>query len=123
MFITNLHHWDIKPIAGTDRWLNQTALIYRSELLQRTVTVPSGYPTDLASIPKFAHSFMHPASKHIRAAAVIHDYIYTDLCKTFTKRQADRLLHEAMGHVVCPARMWKRVVVYLAVRVGGKGNW
>jgi hypothetical protein len=122
-FITDLHQWDIQPIAGTDRWINQTELRYFSQILGREVVVPTGYPTDLASIPRFAHSFMHPASKHIRAAAVIHDYIYTHLCKELTKAQADAVLREAMGHVVCPAPMWKRNIVYLAVRVGGKGGW
>jgi hypothetical protein len=122
-FITKLHQWDIQPIAGTDRWVNQTELRYYSQLLQREIVVPAKYPTDLASIPKWAHSFMHPSSKHIRAAAVIHDYIYTDLCHTMSKVQADAVLREAMGHVVCPAPMWKRNLVYVAVKIGGKGNW
>jgi len=85
--------------------------------------VPSGYQTDLASIPKIAHSFMHPASKHIRAAALIHDYVYTNLCKWYTKKEADQIIREAMDCVVSPAPRWKRNVVYLAVRIGGKGNW
>ena len=88
-FITNLNEWDIQPIAGTDRWINQTELRYYSVLLDREIIVPAGYKTDLASIPKFAHSFMHPASKYIRAAAVIHDYIYTGLCSEITKAQVD----------------------------------
>jgi hypothetical protein len=33
------------------------------------------------------------------------------------------VLREAMGQVVCPAPMWKRNVVWAAVRVGGRGNW
>ena len=123
MFLTNLHEWDIQPIAGTDHWINQTELRYYSELLGREIVVPAFYKTDLASVPKIAHSFMHPASKHIRAAALIHDYIYTDLCSEMTKAQADAVLRAAMGQVVCPAPMWKRNVVWVAVRLGGKGSW
>jgi hypothetical protein len=54
---------------------------------------------------------------------VVHDYIYTDQCDELTKKQADLILREAMGHVIKPAPMWKRHVVYYAVRVGGRGNW
>ena len=66
---------------------------------------------------------MHPASKYIRAAAVIHDYIYTGLCSEITKAQVDGVLREVMGQVVCPAPMWKHNVVWVTVRLGGRGNW
>ena len=122
-FITNLQSWDIHPIAGTDNWINQKSLAYHSILLKKTVRIPIGYHTDLASIPRLLHWFMNPASKHIRAAAVVHDYCYTDLCQDMTKQQADLIIREAMGCVVWPAPIWKRNVVYLAVRIGGKGNW
>lgn len=122
-FITDLHEWKIEQIAGTDNWINETELVYHSKLFDRTITIPAGYITDLASIPKAFRWFMHPASKYIRAASLPHDYIYTHLYKEFTKLEADQILREAMGHVVCPAPMWKRNIVYLAVRIGGKGNW
>jgi hypothetical protein len=66
---------------------------------------------------------MHPAAHEIRAAAEVHDYIYTDLCDELSKKQADLILREAMGHVINPAPKWKRYIIYMAVRVGGKGNW
>jgi len=123
MFVTNLMDLDIQPIAGTDLWKLQTEVTYYSELLNRIITVPAGYITDLASIPKIAHSFMSPASHEIRAAAILHDYIYQNLVLLFTKREADLILREAMGVVINPAPVWKIYVVYIAVRIGGKGNW
>jgi hypothetical protein len=123
MFKTDLHSWDIKPIAGKDLWINQVPLHYYSAIAKRQITVPAGYISDLASIPKIVHSFMYPAAHEIRAAAEVHDYIYTDLCDQLTKKQADLILFEAMGNVINPAPKWKRYVVYMAVRVGGKGNW
>jgi len=97
MFVTNLMDLDIQPIAGTDLWKLQTEVTYYSELL--------------------------PASHEIRAAAILHDYIYENLVLLFTKREADLILREAMGVVINPAPVWKIYVVYIAVRIGGKGNW
>ncbi|WP_376787833.1 DUF1353 domain-containing protein [Aliamphritea hakodatensis] len=106
-----------------DLWLNQVELKFHSAILDRVISVPVGYLTDLATIPWWARWFMSPASMHIRAAAVIHDYCYTHLCSSMSRSQADLVLREAMGCVTVPASMWKRNVVWVAVRLGGRGAW
>ncbi len=66
---------------------------------------------------------MSPSSKHIRIPAVIHDYIYENLCELHSKEEADYILFEAMGCVPSPATLSKRRIVHQAVRFGGKGGW
>jgi len=124
-FITDLRVWDIRPIPGHDLWLTQYPLEYYSPALKRKIVVPAGYRTDLASIPKWGHIIMHPASKEIRVAAVIHDRCYTDLNDQMTRAEADLVLREAMGFVPSPAPKWQRYVVWMFVRCSfrSRGYW
>jgi len=85
-----------------------------------TITVPEGYNTDLASVPRGLWNFSPPGGKY-REAAVIHDYIYTDLTIRFTKKEADRIFLEAMEEI--GINWFQRKLMYAAVRIGGRGNW
>lgn len=94
-------------------------LIYESEVLGwNTVTVPSGFRTDLASIPRPLWAVLPPVGKY-DAAAVIHDYLY--VTGGVTRHQADNVLNEAMTmlHVGDGARR----AIYLGVILGGWVQW
>ena len=57
------------------------------------VTVPKGYITDLASIPRILW-WLYPASNGDYAGAcVVHDYLYTI---KFPRKSADRALRKAL---------------------------
>ncbi len=58
------------------------------------ICVPKNYCTDGASIPRFFHRIWHPFSTESYWAAVLHDYIYSDLYYKFSKEFADNLLKE-----------------------------
>ena len=82
-------------------------------------TVPAGFSTDLASIPRLFQSIVPKVGKHIQPA-IVHDWGYagnTDL----TKADTDLLFLEGMK----ASGVWwlRRRVMYLAVRLGGKGHW
>jgi len=82
-------------------------------------TVPAGFQTDLASIPRGFRSVIPQVGKHLQPA-IAHDFCYegnTDL----TKADADLLFLEGMKST----GVWwlRRRVMYLAVRAGGKGHW
>jgi len=99
---------------------------YVSDKLGKTITVPRGYVTDFASIPRAAWAALDPEDPIIAWPSVIHDYLYS--CKgtlpdgtTYIREQADAVLREAMEF--CGASLFKRETVYEAVRAGGGDHW
>lgn len=86
------------------------------------VSVPKGFVSDGASIPRFAWSIVgHPFSGYL-AAAVVHDYLYrkgsVPLC---SRKDADKVLRDLMrtlGYGWIKARTF-----YFAVRVAGWRSW
>ncbi len=83
------------------------------------VTVPVGYITDFASIPRVFWMIVgHPAGKHGKAA-VIHDRLYST--HEYSRKRSDQIFYEAMG--VSGVRRWKRKVIYRSVRMFGMFAW
>lgn len=84
----------------------------------RVITVPIGFTTDFASVPRgFWNLF--PKTGPWDRASVVHDYLYRT--QGSTKAGADAIFYEAMGVSGVPA--WKRVTLYLAVTIGGRSAW
>jgi Protein of unknown function (DUF1353) len=82
------------------------------------VTVPKGFVTDFASIPRPFWSALRPDGEYAYAA-VVHDYLYWT--QTRSREEADQILKMAMedfdvGTVTIQT-------IYGAVRLGGKGAW
>ena len=93
-------------------------LIYDCAVLNRTLTVPIGFPTDLASIPRPLWVILPPVNKY-DAAAVVHDWLYQKgIC---TRHQADRVLNEAMEVLGVVDR--ERRAIYSGVVVGAWWTW
>lgn len=82
------------------------------------ITVPAGFKTDYASIPKLLWNILPPVGRYDRAA-VIHDYLYQN--NGVTRLQADNVLLEAMRVLNVPA--WQRGMIYSGVRIGGWVTW
>lgn len=105
----------LQPIGSRD-WVLMAPLVYYTA--QGAIEVPSGFLTDLASIPRVFWPLVPVNGRH-RAAAILHDYLYvTQPC---TRAEADALFLDAMraGGV----RWSQRQVMYAAVRVGGGLAW
>ena len=75
------------------------------------ITVPGGYCTDFASVPRIFWIVLPPVGLYGKAA-VIHDY----LCDTQERprKEADFIFREAMEVLGAPS--WKILVMYRAVR-------
>lgn len=110
----NLH---IKSLPSADWW----------EMLQPLtctggpeITVPVGFQTDLASIPRLLRWRFKVTGKS-RRAAVLHDYLYHT--KWRTRKECDQVFKSALR--VCGMSVYDAWVMYQAVRVGGwtRGNW
>ena len=91
---------------------------YRSSL--GTVTVPAGFLTDLASIPRPGWSVLSPTGPWM-GPAVIHDFLYTPANTRFTRLQSDRIFKEAMYNLGLD---WpRRAAIYRAVRLFGANSY
>lgn len=93
-------------------------LVYISDLLKRTITVPSGFKTDLASIPQVLWNILPPVGSYDHAA-VLHDFLYQ--FGGVTRAEADGVLNEAME--LAQVNRVKRWAIYSGVRVGGWVVW
>ena len=88
-----------------------------------TITVPHGFITDLASIPRIFWSILPPFSRYTDGA-IVHDFLYRRSgfvenayhgdYRHLTRKECDGVLLEAMQD--CNTPRWQRVVIYRAVR-------
>lgn len=76
------------------------------------ITVPAGYCTDFATVPRPLWSILPPVGRYGKAA-VIHDY----LCDTEERprKESDMIFREAME--VLNVTPWKITIMYLGVRL------
>lgn len=82
------------------------------------IYVPEGYVTDLASVPRLLWTLFPPHGRYAKAA-IIHDWLYDNALRM--KAEADRIFLDAMTVLGVPR--WRRRVMYLAVRLFGKGKY
>ena len=96
-----------------------------------TITVPKGYITDLASVPRICWSFIAPFD--VARAAVIHDIMYEKINGAFKKgiieskkereiyrKIADKMFLEGMEAAEPPVSKVKIKSAYWAVRMFGR---
>lgn len=110
-----LNKLELEYIDGHN-WRVTRNFAYESSSLKRTITVPAGFVTDFASIPRFLWSILPPTGGYGEAAC-IHDECYRTPHLGITRAQADKVLLEAM-EVLGVGRM-TRWTIYAGVRVGG----
>lgn len=95
-------------------------LVYKSEILDTMLTVPKGFKTDFASVPRLPliYSTFGDRAHH---ESVIHDYLYRTLPHVCDRRMADCVFLEAME---CRGKgKFMRTSMYLGVRMGGASSW
>lgn len=102
-------------------------LLYHSVVLDALLEVPTGFKTDLASIPRFVQPFIPKEGKYNRAA-VVHDWLYAKGRiavigdgRPVTRKEADDVLLEASR--VLHVRESQALAIYTGVRLGGWHPW
>jgi hypothetical protein len=100
------------------KWLLMADLQYESDVAERTITVPAGFQTDLASVPRLPFVYLL-CGDCARQAAVVHDYLYTT--HLVERAMADAVLREASAVTGVP--WWRRTLMYWGVRIGGASHW
>jgi hypothetical protein len=86
------------------------------------ITVPTGFQTDGASVPRIFWSIFQPYGKYF-PAAIIHDYLYSRYSNRLSidRKTADLIFKEAMFNLGIG---WvTRETIYRAVRLGGGIPW
>jgi hypothetical protein len=84
------------------------------------IAVPSGFLTDLASVPSVANLFIPPFGKH-SPAAVFHDWCYEQPSGYHSKAFADALFFALLKWMKVGSV--KAAAMYAAVKIGGRGNY
>lgn len=88
-----------------------------------TITVPCGFLTDGASVPRVFWGIFDPWGPYF-PAALIHDWLYSRSSTgrvTCDRATADAVFLEAMERIGVG---WaKRRIIYRAVRLGGWASW
>jgi hypothetical protein len=101
---------------------------YASAVLNQVITVPKGFHTDFASVPRFPGAYLLAGGK-AKWEAVVHDYlcVHPEIC---SRQKADEVFHEAMGvradfrdptgagQVKESQATWRRGLMYVGVRIG-----
>lgn len=112
---------------SSDRALYHVAEPFRFESsILGVLTVPEGFITDFASIPRAALWYIDDDDPAILFPSIVHDYLYTlkgtlPTSQTYGREQADQVLREGME--LCGGRKDQIAAVYWSVRIGGGGHW
>ena len=107
----------IRPYDGYSYRTGEILLAYIDGEL---VTVPKGFITDLASIPRWYWSIISPARSDLILGAIVHDYLYS--CHhEMTRKNADAILYNLL--IANGVDEYTAKKFYLAVRVFGSSHY
>ena len=113
----------VETLPKSGQWRLTESLFWYHPVTGRNV-VPKGFPTDLASIPRFFRRVFNVNGRH-REEAVVHDYLYSKKGELgelkLTRKQCDQIFHDLMKADGIAA--WKRKSMYQAVRYFGGSHW
>ena len=120
-FVTPL---DVREVSdgsndGRGTWKLLAPLVYQSDVAAQTITVPAGFITDFASVPRFPPLSFALTGNCAHMAAAVHDWLYT--CQTVDRATADAVLREAGIASGVPA--WRMALMWAGVRIGGGSHW
>lgn len=106
----------VKPLPDGRKWeLLEEFSYYLGDLDSGMyITVPRGFVTDFASVPRIFWIILPPWGKYGKAA-VLHDYLYQQ--GKFIRLLCDSIFFEAMTVLGVPR--WQKWLIYLGVRLGG----
>lgn len=109
----------LTPLSDGRNWKLVEELLYETNVPKtHLITVPAGFITDFASVPRVFWRVIPPWGKYGRAA-VVHDWLYKE--KGGDRETADLIFLEAMTFL--GVAKWKRYVMYWAVRCFGGPAW
>lgn len=87
------------------------------------ICVPTGFITDLASVPRLLWPIVNPTGSRISRGAVIHDFLYrsAEMRKKYNRRDADRIIRNAIKAAGGPSS--RAFIVWAALRLFAWYAW
>lgn len=101
--------------VALDKWRLDEDLRYQSNVLANVVTVPAGFVTDFATVPRLPVVYLAFDGYGDRAA-VVHDFLYRQ--GEISRETCDKVFYEAL--LADGVSKWRASLMYAAVRVFGK---
>ena len=108
----------VSPFLDGNNWFLTQPLVYHVPRTEAVITVPVGFQTDFASVPRPFWSLLPPWGSY-GPAAVVHDFLYWD--QQCTREEADAVILLAMTE--SDVGRVDRWVIYHAVHWGGALAW
>jgi hypothetical protein len=105
--------------SGRGTWRLNDPLVYQSDVAGATFTVPAGFETDYASVPRSPVVFLLTADT-AHAASALHDFLYT-APHPVPRAMADAVLREAS--IVSGVPAWRAALMFYGVRAFGGSHW
>lgn len=99
-------------------WRLLAPLVYQSDAAGQTFTVPAGFETDFASVPRIPLIYELTGNTS-QEAATLHDWLYTT--GTVSRSMADAVLKEASIATNVPR--WRAWLMWAGVRIGGASHY
>jgi hypothetical protein len=99
-------------------WMLKRPLVYKIGMTSLSITVPSGFVTDYASIPVDLQKIMRSTGPYSQAS-VVHDYLYW--VQSCTREQSDNLF--TIGMRESQVGRLQLQTIYRALRFGGGRAW
>lgn len=110
-------HLVVSPFGDGTFWYLREPLTWIG-LGDKTITVPSGFVTDFASVPRPVW-WLFPKWAKYGNAAVVHDWLYWS--QAVSRKVADQAINEGMKDMdVSPVSRW---LIYAALRLFGWKAW
>lgn len=104
-----------------DEWFVLKEFVFWSARLQEVIIIPRWMVTDLSSVPKSLRWLVSVNERH-RIPSLPHDfgYKFSDEVKS-DKAVWDSIFLDFM--TVYKVATWKKYLMYLAVKLGGRSSW
>ena len=99
---------------GKRKWKLLEDFTVKIKMKNSEITIPKGFITDKASIPRIAFT-LFPRSVSYDFASIIHDYLYEE--KMWTRKDCDKIFKSFLK--LAGVSNLKVNTMYHAVRVGG----
>ena len=105
-----------KLILTPDGWKHW---ILVQDFVEGDITVPAGFRTDLASVPRFLWAFIPPMGRYTQAV-VVHDWMCANPAM-YERKYADKVMYQIS--LKYKTRKWKARIMYIGVRIGAFLKW
>ena len=109
---------DTRKLEGNNYLLLQAFHYHVGSLeSEEIITVPKGFISDGATIPRFLWPVIGHPMDHYAQAAFLHDYICRELRDRYNRKEGEVIMLEAMKVLGIP--FWKRRIMYRGLRMFG----